>query len=134
MATPYRERILDHYLHPRNRGPLEHADFVAELDNPTCGDTIRFAVRLSDEKVLEARFEGHGCVLSLAAASMLTEEIIGKNIAELKALGQAEIFRMLGIELGPVRAKCGLLALQALQRGLAEWESRQGVTRRLQGN
>ena len=122
---PYREHILDHYLHPRNRGTLENADLVGQLDNPTCGDTVRFAVRLDGERVQEARFEGRGCVLSLAAASMLTQEIIGKSVAEIKVMGQSDVFRMLGLELGPVRAKCGLLALRALQQGLAEWEARQ---------
>ena len=122
MANPYRERILDHYRHPRNQGTLGDADISSELDNPVCGDVVRIDVRLRDGRVSAARFSGRGCVISLAAASMLTEEIAGKTIGELKTLQDEDVFRMLGIALGPVRAKCGLLAQRALKRGLADWE------------
>jgi len=115
----YRERILDHYRHPRNQGALEDADISCELDNPVCGDVVRLDVRLTDGRVSEARFSGRGCVISMASASMLTEEILGKTVEELKALREEDVFRMLGITLGPVRAKCGLLPLRVLQDGLA---------------
>lgn len=124
MATPYREHILDHYLHPRNRGTLDGADVSGQLDNPTCGDVIRFDVRLDGDCVSEARFEGRGCVLSIAAASMLTEAVVGKSVAELSTLSDADVFAMLGLELGPVRAKCATLALRVLQQGLAGWQER----------
>ena len=123
MASPYRERILDHYRHPRNQGTLEDADISGELDNPVCGDVVRIDVRLRGGRASEARFDGRGCVISLAAASMLTEEIVGKTVEELKAMQDEDIFRMLGLTLGPVRAKCGLLPRQALRKGLAELES-----------
>jgi nitrogen fixation NifU-like protein len=115
----YREHILDHYRHPRNRGTLEDADISCELDNPVCGDVVRLDVRLSHGRVSEARFSGRGCVLSMASASMLTEEILGKTVAELGALEDADVFRMLGITLGPVRAKCGLLPLRVLHEGMS---------------
>jgi len=118
----YREHILDHYHHPRNKGTLENADISCELDNPVCGDVVRLDVRLEDGRVSEARFDGRGCVISMASASMLTEEIRGKTVEELKALRDEDVFRMLGITLGPVRAKCGLLPLRVLQRGLAHLE------------
>jgi len=118
----YREHILDHYHHPRNKGTLENADISCELDNPVCGDVVRLDVRLEDGRVSEARFDGRGCVISMASASMLTEEIRGKTVEELKALRDEDMFRMLGITLGPVRAKCGLLPLRVLQRGLAHLE------------
>jgi nitrogen fixation NifU-like protein len=115
----YREHILDHYRHPRNRGTLEDAHISCELDNPVCGDVVRLDVRLSHGRVSEARFSGRGCVLSMASASMLTEEILGKTVAELGALEDADVFRMLGITLGPVRAKCGLLPLRVLHEGMS---------------
>jgi nitrogen fixation NifU-like protein len=115
----YREHILDHYRRPRNQGTLDDADISCELDNPVCGDVVRLDVRLEDGRVSEARFSGHGCVISMASASMLTEEILGKTVDELEALQGEDVFRMLGITLGPVRAKCGLLPLQVLQEGLA---------------
>jgi len=122
MENMYREHILDHYRHPRNQGTLDNADVSCELDNPVCGDVVRIDARLSDGRVSEARFSGRGCVISLASASMLTEEIVGKTVEELKALRDEDVFRMLGIALPPVRAKCGLLALRALQGGLASLE------------
>ncbi|HEY67747.1 MAG TPA: SUF system NifU family Fe-S cluster assembly protein [Thermoflexia bacterium] len=122
MDNLYREHILDHYHHPRNKGTLENADISCELDNPVCGDVVRLDVRLEDGRVSEARFDGRGCVISMASASMLTEEIRGKTVEELKALRDEDMFRILGITLGPVRAKCGLLPLRVLQRGLAHLE------------
>jgi nitrogen fixation NifU-like protein len=115
----YREHILDHYRHPRNQGTLEGADISCERDNPVCGDVVRLDIRLSGGRVSEARFSGRGCVISMASASMLTEEILGKTVEELRALQDEDVFRMLGITLGPVRAKCGLLPLRVLQEGLA---------------
>ena len=119
MEDFYREHILDHYRHPRNQGTLEDADISCEQDNPVCGDVVRLDVRLSEGRVSEVRFSGRGCVISMASASMLTEEILDKTVEELRALQDEDVFEMLGITLGPVRAKCGLLPLRVLQGGLA---------------
>jgi nitrogen fixation NifU-like protein len=118
MPSPYRERIIDHYRNPRNRGVLENADLSAQLDNPVCGDMVRIDVRMNGRMVAAAQFSGRGCVLSMAAASMLTEEIRGKSTEALQALGDEDVFQMLGFEPGPVRARCALLSLRALQAGL----------------
>jgi nitrogen fixation NifU-like protein len=118
----YREHILDHYAKPRNQGTLDDADISCEWDNPMCGDVVRIDLRLENGRVSEARFSGQGCVISMASASMLTEEILGKTVEELKALQDEDVFNMLGITLGSVRAKCGLLPLQVLQKGLARLE------------
>jgi nitrogen fixation NifU-like protein len=114
----YREHILDHYANPRNQGTLEDADIVCEWDNPVCGDMVRLYLRLNERRVRDVRFEGQGCVISMASASMFTEEIQGKTLEELAALEEEDVFRMLGITLGPARAKCGLLPLRVLQEGL----------------
>lgn len=119
MEGLYREHILDHYANPRNQGELDHADISCEWDNPLCGDVVRFDLRLKDGRVSDVRFSGQGCVISMASASMLSEEILGKTVEELRALQDEDIFSMLGITLGPVRAKCGLLPLQVLHKGLA---------------
>jgi nitrogen fixation NifU-like protein len=117
----YREHILDHYRRPRNQGTLENADISCELDNPVCGDVVRLDVRLRDGRVSEARFSGRGCVISMASASMLTEEIMGKTVEELRVLKDEDVFGMLGVLLGPVRAKCGLLPLRALREGVTAY-------------
>jgi nitrogen fixation NifU-like protein len=118
----YREHILDHYGNPRNQGILADPDISHERDNPVCGDVVRLDIQLKDGKVSEARFEGQGCVISMASASMFTEEIQGKSVAELKAMDDEDIFDMLGVELGRSRVNCAVLPLRVLQEGLALWE------------
>lgn len=118
----YREHILDHYGHPRNEGVLEDPDISHERDNPVCGDVVRLDIKVEDGKVSKARFTGQGCVISMASASMFTEEIQGKTIAELKAMNDQDMFDMLGVELGPSRANCAVLPLRVLQEGVARWE------------
>jgi nitrogen fixation NifU-like protein len=118
----YREHILDHYGNPRNKGTIEDADLCCEWDNPVCGDTVRLYLRLSGGRVSDVRFDGEGCVISMASASMFTEEIQDKTLEELRALKDEDIFEMLGITLGPARANCGLLPLRVLEKGLEDLE------------
>jgi nitrogen fixation NifU-like protein len=113
----YREVILDHYQNPRNYGTLEPADISYEEDNPVCGDHVRLDIRLKDERVSEVRFSGHGCAISQASASMLTEAIQGKTLEELKSFSKDDVLEMLGIPLGPVRIKCALIPLKVLKAG-----------------
>jgi nitrogen fixation NifU-like protein len=114
----YRQNILDHYENPRNWGRLEKPDISAEDANPLCGDKIRMDLVVKDGRVETVRFSGHGCSISRAAASMLSEAIQGKTLEEVKALGREDVLEMLGIELGPVRLKCALLALKTLKLGV----------------
>jgi len=114
----YREAILDHYQNPRNYGTLEPADISYEEDNPVCGDHIRLDLRLKDGRVSEVRFSGHGCAISQASASMLTEAIQGKTLDELKAFGKDDVLGLIGIQLGPTRLKCALLSLKVLKAGV----------------
>jgi nitrogen fixation NifU-like protein len=114
----YRENILDHYKHPRNHGTLEQPDITYEDANPLCGDHIRMDLRVKDGKIAEVRFSGHGCSISQASASMLCERIEGQPVEEIKKLSRDDVLEMLGIELGPVRLKCALLALKTLKAGV----------------
>ena len=117
MEDLYRDNIIDHYQNPRNYGTLEHPDISYEDSNPVCGDEIRMDLKIQDGRVAEARFEGHGCSISQASASMLTEEIIGKSLEEVKQIDKQYLLDMLGIPLGPVRLKCALLSLKVLKAG-----------------
>jgi nitrogen fixation NifU-like protein len=114
----YRQNILDHYQNPRNFGTLPKPDISVEDSNPLCGDKIRMDLLVEDGRVTDVRFSGVGCSISRAAASMLTEEIKGKTLEEVKRIGREEVLEMLGIELGPVRLKCALLALKTLKVGV----------------
>jgi nitrogen fixation NifU-like protein len=118
MDDMYREMILDHYRNPRNKGLLSPADIDYEEDNPVCGDHIHLTIQLDENDVVKGvGWEGEGCAISQASASMLSEEIVGKSLDELRHIGKEDILEMLGIELGPVRLKCALLSLKVLKAG-----------------
>ena len=120
MDDMYREFILDHYKNPRFHGVLKDADISYEDDNPLCGDVIRVDLQVNDEnRVVKSAFSGQGCAISQASASMLMEDIQGKTLAEIKEFTREDILEMLGIELGPVRLKCAMLALKVLKVALA---------------
>jgi len=115
----YRQQILDHYKNPRNHGELEDPTFSHTGENPTCGDTIRMDVRLEDdgETIEYVAFSGDGCAISQAAASLLTEELPGTTIEELKAMDRDDIIDMLGVDISPMRIKCAVLAEKVAQDG-----------------
>ncbi|NOZ29987.1 MAG: SUF system NifU family Fe-S cluster assembly protein [Chloroflexi bacterium] len=124
MDDLYRMEILEHYRHPRNYGRLEDPDITYHDSNPFCGDEITLDLKIEDGRIVDARFVGHGCAISRASASMMTEEIKGRTLEELRHWTKEDILDLLGIEVGPVRLKCALLPLKALKAGvwgLAGW-------------
>jgi nitrogen fixation protein NifU and related proteins len=116
----YQEIILQHYKSPRNFGSLEGADLVGEESNPLCGDHIRMQLKLdpSHGRVEQVRFDGDGCAISLASASMLTEKVKGQPLDAVSHLNRDDVLKMLGIPLSPVRIKCALTGFAALGRAL----------------
>jgi len=120
----YRENILEHYQRPRNRGTLEHPDVTYEDANPLCGDRIRMDFAIRDGRIAEVRFSGHGCAISQASASLLTDEIKGKPIETAAGMGSSDVLDMLGIEISPARMKCALLSLETLQGALGAKDSK----------
>ncbi|GCE26780.1 iron-sulfur cluster scaffold-like protein [Dictyobacter alpinus] len=119
MSMDYREYILDHYRDPRNYGKLEHPDVHCEDSNPLCGDQLGMDLLIEDDRVTEVRFQGRGCAISQASASMLSEMIEGKTLEEVIALGKEDVLEALGIPISPARTKCAFLGLRVLHRGLA---------------
>lgn len=114
----YREAILDHSKHPRNKGTLEHPDFTFEDTNPLCGDEIRVDLDVEGDRVAAVRFSGRGCAISQAAASMLTEMVDGQPIDAVKALTKDDILEELGVPVSPARLKCALLGLKVMKAAL----------------
>jgi nitrogen fixation NifU-like protein len=139
----YREVILDHYSHPRNKGELANPDIKVEGANPLCGDELSIFVKLVGGRVADVRFTGRGCSISQASASMMTEQIKGKTIEEARALaarfkgmmqGQAidedemgELAALQGVRKFPVRVKCATLSWVALEQGIEEFETTSGT-------
>jgi nitrogen fixation protein NifU and related proteins len=124
MDDMYRDYILDHYKNPRNSGELPGATNTYHDSNPLCGDEITMSLLIDDDHVKDVRFQGKGCAISQASASILTEEIKGKTLDEVKAIDRQHILENLGIPISPARVKCALLGLKTLKGaawGLQEW-------------
>lgn len=119
MSMDYREYILEHYRNPRNYGKLEQPDVHSEDSNPLCGDQLAMDLQVEDNRVKAVRFQGRGCAISQATASMLSEMIEDHSIDEVVALGKDDVLEALGIPLSPARMKCAFLSLRVLHRGLA---------------
>jgi nitrogen fixation NifU-like protein len=117
----YRQQILDHYKNPRNYGELEDATFEHVGENPMCGDTIKMYVKLQDggETVDRVSFVGDGCAISQASASMLSQDLHGRTLAEIREMDRDDIFELLGIDVNPMRVKCAVLAEKVAQDGAA---------------
>jgi nitrogen fixation NifU-like protein len=115
----YRQQILDHYKNPRNYGELEEATFSHVGENPMCGDEIEMWVKLAedDETIEFVSFEGDGCAISQASASMFSEKLQGTTIEELQAMDRDDVVDMLGVDISPMRIKCAVLAEKVAQDG-----------------
>lgn len=119
----YQDNILDHYENPSHRGTLEHPTFEIRDFNPLCGDEVHIQARLNEGHLAEICFEGKGCVISLAAASMLMEEVQGKTLDEIKKMGRQDMLDLLGVPLTTMRVKCAMLPLRALEKAIHRYEN-----------
>ncbi|HLE34363.1 MAG: nitrogen fixation NifU-like protein [Candidatus Nitrosomirales archaeon] len=118
-ADIYREIILDYYRNPRNFGKIDSPDITLRESNPLCGDEIEIQVKFDGDKVKDIKFNGKGCAISQASASMLTEMVMGKSLEDMKKVGKEDILESLGLpNLGPARIKCALLSLKTLKLGV----------------
>jgi nitrogen fixation NifU-like protein len=122
----YREIILDHARTPHHPGVLNPADFDHEEHNPLCGDRLHLTLRVNEERVItDVAWDGEGCAISQAAASMLGDEIVGKTLDEITHITKDDIFELVGIPLTINRVKCALLSLKTLiiaTQGVTDWQ------------
>jgi nitrogen fixation NifU-like protein len=126
MDDLYRELILDHYKNPAYKGKLESSDYSFEDENPLCGDFLHIDLKTDENGIItDAKFDGHGCAISMASADMLMETLIGKPLEDVKKLSKQDILDLLGIELSPVRLKCALLSLKVAKAAAYEMEEAQ---------
>lgn len=123
MPALYSDILIDHFRHPRNYGSLTAPDISNEQFNPLCGDRIRIELKLDQSIVSEARFKGDACAISTAAASLLTEIILGGNITELAGISDTQLISALESDIQPARLQCALLPLHALREGLKNYKN-----------
>lgn len=115
----YRENILDHYRDPHHHGLFETADISEQGHNPICGDELGISLQLGENNtVSDICWTGHGCAISQASMSMLSDQLIGMPLANVLKLDKQTVFDMLGIPVGPARMKCALLSLRTVQKGI----------------
>ena len=120
--TLYQDLILDHYRNPRNQGVLKAPTHLATANNPTCGDHLEMQLSVKNGIISDVKFSGRGCAISQASASLLSEFVKGKTMAEASALDTDGLLALLGVSLSPNRLKCALLSLETFSKALSSKE------------
>jgi nitrogen fixation NifU-like protein len=119
MIELYQQTLMDHYRNPRHQGRIENPTFSSRVDNPLCGDSLQITGIVTDAVLTHIGFQGAGCVISQAAASLLLQHVISKSVSDIQTITVDELVGLLGIQLGPVRLKCALMALEAVHMGIS---------------
>ncbi len=122
----YSEKVMDHFMHPRNMGEIENADAVGTVGNAKCGDIMRIFLKIENGIVVDAKFKTFGCGSAIATSSMATEMIIGKSIDEVLQLSNKAVAEALD-GLPPQKMHCSLLAEQAVKAALKEYYEKHGL-------
>lgn len=129
-AEMYREQIIDLYENPLNYGQLASPTFTYEEDNPLCGDVIQIDLLLDERQcVADVRWHGHGCAISQASASLLTDDIKGLTLTEVQAYPKERLLELLGIPLSMTRIKCALLAFKVLKAAVYSLPDKEDMRR-----
>ncbi len=130
--SEYIEFILDHYNHPRSKGTIEDPDILVNGGNPGCGDIVTIYVKLDDrDRITDVKFDGQGCTISMAAASLLMEKVLGKTLDDVQSMDYAEIIDERGREVVQSRLRCATLAIDTLQAGAREYPSHKKIGKKL---
>jgi len=124
-AGPYSEKVMDHFMNPRNVGEIDGADGVGEVGNPACGDMMRLYLKIDEGKVVDAKFRTFGCGAAIASSSMLTEMIKGKTVDEARAISNQHVADALD-GLPAVKIHCSVMAEQAVKSALDDYAKKHG--------
>ena len=124
----YSEKVMDHFLHPRNVGVIEDADAVGEVGNAKCGDIMKMYLKIKDDVVEDVKFETFGCGSAIASSSMATEMIKGKPLSEVRKLTNQAVTEALD-GLPAHKIHCSVLAEEAIHSALEDYERRQGESK-----
>lgn len=120
----YSDKVMDHFMNPRNVGELEDADGVGMEGNPTCGDVMKIFIKIKDNKIEEAKFKTFGCGAAIAVSSMITEMVRGKTLEEARSISKEAVADALG-GLPPNKNHCSNLGADALHKAIEDYQDRQ---------
>ncbi len=119
----YSEKVMDHFMHPRNVGEIENADGVGEVGNPVCGDMMTFYIKVKDNHLEDVKFKTFGCGAAIAVSSMVSEMAMGKTLEEARQITPEKVADMLE-GLPKQKFHCSNLGAQALNKAIDDYESR----------
>lgn len=119
----YNEKVMDHFLHPRNVGEIENPDGVGQVGNPVCGDIMKIFLRIKDGRIEDIKFKTFGCGAAIATSSMVTELVKGKTLEEAMAISNKVVAEALG-GLPPQKLHCSNLAADALHAAIEDYKKK----------
>lgn len=126
MEQQYSEKVMDHFLHPRNVGEIQDADGIGNVGNPVCGDIMRLYIKVEDGKITDVKFKTFGCGAAISTSSMVTEMVKGKTIAEALSVTNKAVAEALG-GLPAVKMHCSVLAEEALKSAIEDYRKKQAA-------
>ena len=116
----YSEKVMDHFMNPRNVGEIEGADGIGEAGSPSCGDMMRLHIKIEDNRIVDAKFRTFGCGAAIASSSMFTEMIKGKTLEEVRAITNKQVCEALD-GLPAAKVHCSVMAEQAVKAALEDY-------------
>lgn len=119
----YSEKVMDHFMNPRNVGEIPDADGVGMEGNPTCGDAMQIFIKVEDNRIVDAKFRTFGCGAAIAVSSMITEMVKGKTLDEALAISKETVANELG-GLPPQKMHCSNLGADALRKAIEAYRSK----------
>lgn len=124
MNSMYSKKVMEHFKDPKNMGEMENPDGVGEVGNPRCGDVMRVAIKVKNNKIEDIRFQTMGCIAAIATSSMTTELAKGKTLEEAKKITNKDVAESLG-SLPPIKMHCSNLAASALKKAIENYEEKE---------
>jgi len=122
---PYSEKVMDHFMHPRNTGEITDASGIGTVGNPVCGDVMKMYLKIENDIIIDIKFKTFGCGAAISTSSMVTEMVKGKPISEALKITNKAVAEALG-GLPPIKMHCSVLAEEALRSALKDYYKRQG--------
>lgn len=122
----YSEKVMEHFMNPRNQGEIENPDGVGEVGNPKCGDIMKIFLRVKDDRIEDVKFQTFGCGAAVASSSMATDLIKGKTLEEAWDLSNKAVAEALG-GLPPVKMHCSVLAEEGIHKAINDYRTRHGL-------